>query len=68
MGSPKVHLAYRRKVTNTETACGNRLATRLTRNPSEVTCERCKASLPMADAEARVEHRRKMRGHKKHTN
>lgn len=66
MVGPKIHLAHRRRGEAVHTACGLTNVPRSTRDPAEVTCERCRSSLALADREAREEVKRKRRGHKKH--
>lgn len=51
--APKTHLAHRRTGGVTVSACGI-TASRMTRNPNEVTCGACKRTIHMADSEARA--------------
>lgn len=64
--APRVHLEVRRRYP--ASACGLSEVMRLTRVPAEVTCDRCRRTLAMADAEAHDEHQRKSRSRKSRNN
>ena len=65
----KVHLtsqtAAARKRNPSPAACGAIDATRLTRDTEQVTCERCRKTVLMADMVAHAMYRRSQRGRQK---